>query len=350
MTALTLPSGEVVSAAIAASGLTIYDPIDRGSSLFFDIAVLEDHLRVSLKGLNLNYALRTRAKVAKEAVAQAMGYTAPKSFRKTQPRFPGQDLDVSVQQRNNLQIWNQEVAPGRRYAIVIVDACGIVIDVHVLTGEAVAFLDKTGALTGKYQATRKTGNAGSRLVIAEDTSNFREILTPVATLSGATLAAMNPAARPVPGQVLAIQQLYERLLGLIGQLLDDPGITQERNRGGALHRLACEALGMLHVGDAAQFPDILCQAVEVKLQTSPTIDLGLVSPDSIEPADAVGPGLRHCDMRYAVAYGKHVAGNQIEITDIVVSSGESFFSEFQRCGGLVINRKLQIRLPADYFR
>lgn len=350
MTASDLPSGDEIAAGVNQAGLTIYDPINRDDSHFYDIKVLEAHLRTKLHGLNLNYANRTRSKVAKEAVARAMGYPVPASFRRSQPRFPGQELDVYVQKSDNLQIWNEEVQPNRRYALIRVDENGRVITVRIVTGETIAFLDRTGTLTQKYQAKRRAGNSGSRLVSGQDTVNFRSLLAPANALSAMTLADMEPSDRPVPGQVLSIQALYTRLLEMAGQEIADPGIDQERNRGGALQRLACEALGLARYGDAAQFPDILCQAVEVKLQTSPTIDLGLVSPDSTADAEEVGPGIHHRDVRYAVAYGQPVGDNQILIADIVVATGEDFFTEFQRFEGLVINRKRQIRLPVDFFR
>jgi hypothetical protein len=34
----------------------------------------------------------------------------------------------------------------------------------------------------------------------------------------------------------------------------------------------------------------------------------------------------------------------------VTTTGESFFNEFRRFGGLVQNRKLQLRLPSGFFQ
>ena len=74
------------------------------------------------------------------------------------------------------------------------------------------------------------------------------------------------------------------------------GFDQERNRGAALHALVCKALGYAGYQDDGQFPDVRHQLLEVKLQTSPTIDLGLVRPDSTEPLDVpqiAGNIIRH---------------------------------------------------------
>jgi hypothetical protein len=99
-----------------------------------------------------------------------------------------------------------------------------------------------------------------------------------------------------------------------------------------------------------QWPDILSQALEVKLRTAPTIDLGLVLPSSSAPAREVGEDVRHCDIRYAVAYGHSLGGHGIRLTDLVVATGQDFFSEFQQFAGLAENVKLQIPLPRTFFR
>lgn len=155
-----------------------------------------------------------------------------------------------------------------------------------------------------------------------------------------------PVSPPVHGKVLSVRALYDRLLGLVGRRMEYS--TSERLRGERLHRLACEVLGLGSYADTGRFPDIVCQALEVKLQTSPTIDLGLVTPDSDGPAVTLSPRLRHSDARYLVAYGGHDT-EVLRVEHIVVSTGADFFQEFQRFGGLVQNRKLQLRLPSSFF-
>jgi hypothetical protein len=342
-------SGDVTAAAIAKSGLTIYDGLDNHPGLFYDMEILEEHLRRHLLRLKLAYPLRTRAKVVKQAVCEALGYPKPFSFARTRPRFPGQDLDVYVQKSNNLQIWNEEVVPTRRYAIIRLDRNDVVVDVRIVTGQTLAVLDTTGTLTQKYQARRRGGRSGSRCVSEEDTEAFQRTLRPREKIGAGQLLRLSPIARPEPGTVLTILAAYKRLLRLVGMEIQDPGLDQERYRGELLHRKACETLGLGDYADRGQFPDIRCQALEVKLQLSPTIDLGLVSPDSTEPAQEVGEDLRHCDMRYCIVYARRIEEARIQLKEVIVSTGEAFFSEFQRFEGRVRNQKIQLPLPRTFF-
>ncbi len=341
--------GDDIAGRIAAEGLSIYDDLSDDPNYVYDIATLEARLNLLLPGLNLDYPIRTRAKVAKARVAEALGYPVPLSFTKTHPRFPGQDLDVAVQMHNNFQVYNEDrIDPGRRYVLIRVDAAGVATKVRVLTGEEIALFDKTGTLTSKFQAKRRAGSTGSKLVSDSDTEAFIAALRPVPDLPEAILSGLSPTAQPRPDLVLAIPAVGDRLEHLVGIEIDDPGLVQERNRGAVVHRLACEALSLGEYADGGQFPDILSQVLEIKFQLSPTIDLGLVAPDSDEPAVHAGHGLRHCDTRYAVVYGSR-DGSRLRIEGVVVSTGKDFFEEFQRFEGLVENKKFQIPLPGDLF-
>ncbi len=86
------------------SRLTIYDSLHDRPDLFIDHRSLEKLLNRTLRGLSLDYPLRTRSKVLKAAVCSALGYPIPIRFSRTQPRFPGQNFDTYVQKANNLQI------------------------------------------------------------------------------------------------------------------------------------------------------------------------------------------------------------------------------------------------------
>ena len=97
--------------------------------------------------------------------------------------------------------------------------------------------------------------------------------------------------------------------------------------------------------------DVRHQLLEVKLQTSPTIDLGLVRPDSTEALDVPmvgGHQVRHCDVRYAVFYGS-IAARMVKLTHLFLITGEGFFGRFRQFQGKMLNAKLQIPLPADFF-
>jgi hypothetical protein len=138
---------------------------------------------------------------------------------------------------------------------------------------------------------------------------------------------------------------------MIGVSFKDPGYDQERRRGGDLHEQVCRYLGYLNYADDGRFPDVRHQLLEIKLQASPTIDLGLVRPDSTDPLDMPKVGghqVRHCDVRYALFYAI-TDGMTVTLTHFFLTTGVRFFSRFPQFQGKVLNRKLQIPLPADFF-
>ena len=58
--------------------------------------------------------------------------------------------------------------------------------------------------------------------------------------------------------------------------------------------------------------------------------------------------IRHCDVRYAVFYAAK-DGDQVMLTHLFLTTGEAFFSRFPQFQGKVLNKKLQIPLPIDFF-
>lgn len=341
---------EASSFEIRESGKSIYDALDSEyDTLWLSNLQLESILNDKLCGMSVKgFALRTRSKVVKKAVCKALGYPVPKSFKKTQPRFPGQNFDTYTQKSNNLQIWNEELDVSRRYVLIRISEDDIIIRVKVVDGATLAKLDQTGTLTQKYQARFITGTETNELVSSHDTDLVKNILgeeVPPLRLPGSLIAP------PSSDTFIPIAELSSRLGSLIGVRFEDPGSDQERNRGAYLHRRICLALGYDDYHDNGSFPDITAQLLEVKLQTSPTIDLGLVTPDSTEllnfPA-IKGKNLRHCDVRYAVFSG-HTDGVNVTLTHLVLVTGEEFFTRFTRFEGKVLNKKLQIPLPQDFF-
>lgn len=325
-----MPTGKSIVKAISASGLSIYDSLIDHPKLFIPTDVLELLLNAGLKGLVLDQKLRTRSKVLKSKVCSVLGYPIPPRFKMVKPRFLGQNFDTYVQKRKNLQVYNEGISSSRRYVIVRVDEQDVVTKVRVVTGDVIAAYRKTDTLTYKYQAKAKKPPTASRLVSTGDTQNVNKKL----------MTTLSP-------KFLTIPQLYEELLKLVGKTIVNPGITQERNRGRSLHNAVCERIGNLVVQDNGQFPDVKEQLLEIKLQTSPTIDLGLVRPDSTEPIDDL-PMCRHCDVRYAVFYGSLVPRG-VKLNHLVLATGADFFEYFRMFGGLVSNKKGQASLPANFF-
>lgn len=334
---------------IRRSGLTIYDPITIGDpELWIPTPELATLLDEGMRGISLaGLPLRTRSKVVKENVCKVLGYPVPKSFAKTQPRFPGQMLDAYAQKSNNLQIWNQDISATRRYVLVRVSDNGVVTRVKVVTGDSLALLDTTGTLTKKYQASCIPGGRKTELIVSTDTNRVLPLVTKDADLRHVA----RPTSHPRTGELLPIQTIFHRLSSLIGESFADAGFDQERNRGAALHRLVCATLGYSSYQDDSQFPDIRHQLLEVKLQTSPTVDLGLALPNSTEPLDVPmieRMQMRHCDVRYAIFYAS-TANRLVTLTHFFLTTGESFFTRFPQFQGKVLNAKLQIPLPADFF-
>ncbi len=344
-----VPNPERYVEAIRQSGLSIYDPVKMGDpERWIPTPELEQLLNAAMAGISLvGLPLRTRSKVVKEHICLALGYPVPASFRRTQPSFPGQLFDTYVQKSNNLQVWNEKLASMRRYVIIRVGEDDVITRVKVILGNRLALLDRTGTLTEKYQARLTVSVPKGELVTHEDT----ELLRPFVRVGVDLTAIASPTYHPRRGQLLPIKEIYNRLQALVGQGFADTGYDQERNRGAALHRLVCQRLGYADYQDDGQFPDVRHQLLEVKLQTSPTIDLGLVCPDSKEALDVPnieGQKIRHCDVRYALFYAA-TDGQNVTLTHLFLTTGEEFFTRFPQFQGKVLNRKLQIPLPANFF-
>ena len=325
--------------------MTIYDRIDAGDRLWIPVEELERLLSTALVGLSLaGLPPKTRAKRVKQHVCEALGYPVPPSFRKTQPRFPGQTFDVYVQKSNNLQIWNEELVPARRYVIIRVGTGDVVTAVKVVPGSILMTIDKTGTHTRKYQARMTVGDDSE--LATEDTDVVQRLVRRINVPFHA-----KPLDDPQRGQLLPIAEIFDRLRIILGESFDYIGSDQDRNRGGALHALACQYLGYDDFQDDGRFPDLRHQLLEFKLQTSSTIDLGLTLPNSMEPLDMPsidGIAIRMCDVRYAIFFA-HIQGDSVVLKHLVMTTGERFFDRFPQFLGNVMNAKIQIRLPIDFF-
>jgi hypothetical protein len=218
--------------------------------------------------------------------------------------------------------------------------------VKVIRGEELANLDSTGTLTQKYQAKIKLKFSEQDLLCVKDSANLVPHVKTIVNLAG-----VRPTDVPSNLTLLSIKELHNRLKALEGKDIEDAGFDQERNRAATLHRLAVRTIGYETFQDNGQFPDIPNQLLEVKLQTSPTIDLGLVNPDSEEEIESLEIGdktIRHCDTRYAIFYGK-TDGKMVRIEKVHLITGERFFDFFQQFKGKIVNKKIQIPLPKNFF-
>ena len=96
---------------------------------------------------------------------------------------------------------------------------------------------------------------------------------------------------------------------------------------------------------------MLNQLLEIKLQTSPTIDLGLILPNCDKPLQTGNnefKDIKYKDARFAIFLAESKS-NKIKLKKFVLATGESFFDRFQQFKGRTINKKLQLRLPKEFF-
>lgn len=136
---------------------------------------------------------------------------------------------------------------------------------------------KFGVPTIKYQAiiAGKTRNSiiscATKSMIMKDTENM------TAFLGESKSASSNIASKPISGEILTIEEIANRTISnLIGKKLDS---TDTKNRGQALERKVANLLGYSEESSlVGGYPDIYNQALEVKVQDSPTIDLGKETP------------------------------------------------------------------------
>ncbi len=260
----------------------------------------------------------------------------------------GQLFDTYGQKSNNLQIWNEDIDLERRYVIAGINANDVIYRVRVISGEELQQYDTTGTLTQKYQA-QFAPKTPLELLSSLDSPPIKSIL---GGLSIPERLNSSPIAPPRVEILLPISEVFRRLSLLIGISFVDAGIDQERNRGAALHALVCRVLGYADYSDDGKFPDVRNQLLEVKLQMSQTIDLGLVRPNSEDRLLIPRIGnvdVRHCDVRYAV-FGGQTKDGKVTLTHLAVVTGCDFFNYFRQFQGKVLNKKIQIHLPDDFFQ
>lgn len=330
---------------ITHSGLTIYDYISPSDlALYIPTYELQCILKDTMIGLSLGgYPLRTRSKVVKAAVCKALGYPVPMSFKKTQPRFPGQNFDVYTQKSMNVQIWNEEIDAARRYVFLRPDEADVIKAVKIITGEELVQYDRTGTLTRKYQATMNS--YGRNICSHKDSPTVHNWIVD----SNSNLIKVNPNNYPKRNQLLRISEIYKRLLPMVGKSISYLDAVQERNRGAKLHEMICAHLGYSIFEDDGMYPDIINQLLEIKLQTSPTIDLGLHSPlDGEQILSGEDTDFSSEDVRYAIFDGE-VVGCRVLLRNLYLVTGEDFTKYFPLFKGKGTNAKLQLPLPYDFF-
>ena len=170
-----------------------------------------------------------------------------------------------------------------------------------------------------------------------------------ATDDASVLVDVAPNSIPKKNQLLKIASVYSKLLPMVGKSIDYLDAVQERNRGAELHKMICEHLGYSNYEDDGSYPDLVNQLIEIKLQTSPTIDLGLHSPeDAADVIVASGTTFKSEDIRYVVFEGE-VNHDKILLKYLYLVNGKDFTEAFPLFKGKGTNAKLQLPLPSNFF-
>jgi hypothetical protein len=332
------------AAAVRTHALPVTDVrATRRAGAYLPLSQLEAYLTEALQGLSLKgLALKTRSKKVRQNALAALGYVPPATFG-SDVIFPAQNADIYVQKANNLQIWNEKIDQARRYLVVVVDENDVVAGVRAFTGKTLAQWNRTGTLTAKFQARLKLvfNEADPFHVCGRDTERTVQF-------TGAKRVSGCPMSDPVPGALLPIDTLGKKLSTLIGTTVPFVSAVDDKKRSAALLQAVAKALGYEGSEDSVTFPDLPGQMLEVKLQTSDTIDLGRTWPSSDSPLNfQLGRAklLRRRDTRFAVFYGTRV-GKRIRLDKLVVTPGARFWDVFEPLKGNERNTKLQIKLPA----
>ncbi|MGJ0356605.1 hypothetical protein [Aliarcobacter cryaerophilus] len=290
-------------------------------------------------------APKARKKIFKKKVCEILGFDIPKIFKKTKPMYPNLNFDLYIQQSHNLQIWNEPIDNNRRYVIVKINENGEMLAVKVVMGTVLAPLDTTGKLTTKLQAILNKRTITTSLNSLNDTLNCQQY-----TKSNSLDNTLSPSSEPVNQKILPISEVFDKLKIIVNGCYDftDPG--SDRLRGDKVHQIYSSLLGFTKHSDDGQFPDIKNQLLEIKLQTSPTIDIGLESPNSKTINSRISSQIQvsNSDVRYAVIYAE-IENNQVKLKNIVICTGEDFFSTFPQMQGNVVNGKYQLPLPKNFF-
>lgn len=144
------------------------------------------------------------------------------------------------------------------------------------------------------------------------------------------------------GNLYSIEKVYDLVAEhLIGTVLD---YQPTKNRGQALELIVGRLLGYT-IEDNAQlygaFPDIRHQLIEVKVQDSPTVDLGKYTPQTKE---IIKDNITTEDVRYLIALTDQENG---KIEGILLTTGE----KLGNYGTYVAEQsfKCQRSIPMDFF-
>ena len=152
----------------------------------------------------------------------------------------------------------------------------------------------------------------------------------------------NPSIKDEPEKVLPLSYIDKRITdSLIGERLDISLSTKQR--GQQLERLVAYMLGYKKQQELLEggYPDIRNQMLEVKVQDSPTIDLGRYSPQFEE---SINENFTTRTVRYLIALTDAMNGS---VDGLVLVPGEELGRNFTYISEKSF--KCQRSIPMDFF-
>jgi hypothetical protein len=302
--------------------------------------------------------------IAPEAPIGSFEFIPPK--KKGVPKLIRELLDtyiVTTGDTYNLQVWNRypnshsilvkyesrETIKSKdiRFIFIKIDAINEVIDsIVVLTPEYIENkFGKFGKPTIKHQLLispkqRETIiNSENSILSYPDTKNLTYRIRHTYESTPA-----NMLKEPDFNDLFSIKLLTELLAKkLIGKTLES---NDTKNRGQALERLVLQLLGYSEEnlqGLAGGYPDIPNQLLEVKVQDSPTVDLGKYSPET-EEFIMEDSNVTTADIRYLIV----LTNSQTNIIEgIVLAPGERLGEIFTYVSDTSF--KCQRSIPMSFF-
>lgn len=279
------------------------------------------------------------------------------------PKFLREYIDtyiVTSGKKYNLQVWNRnpnnpfvQVQYKNGENLLATDVRFILGKVNITTNVIESIIIMTpdyivknfgefGKPTSKQQliisneSRKLIINSNNKLLFEEDHKSLN------GSLQENCIIAPNASIKDTPTKVIKLSTLKNLLVKeLIGIRLDPLKSTKER--GQDLERIICKKLGYT-VNDCSLdggYPDIKNQMLEVKVQESPTIDLGKFSPQFIE---TISGDFTTENIRYLIALTKPKTG---EIEGIILCPGASLGKYFTYVAEQSF--KCQRSIPMEYF-
>ena len=326
------------------------------------------HERIPLTGKSRTDGSNLRKLVVEQLEQYDYGYAPEPNctcVRKGLPRITRELLDtyiVTTGRSYNLQVWNRipnsddiliDYDDGQalrccdvRYALVRVDpATGEILSIVIMSADEIERrFGRFGVPTIKWQ------------LIISDTARDRILRNNPPILVGHDLIDADWLDRgigyhtagfdddPVYGEIIPIEAIADIAEGSLLNTMIETAAT--KNRGQSLELRIIRMLGY-NVPDDVRlvggYPDLPNQALEIKIQDSPTVDLGRYSPQ-FEEVIFPDPQITTSSMRYLIAL---MDENTDSVAGIVLCSGKELGNYFTYVADKSF--KCQRSIPMSFF-